>query len=299
MKILLLGSTGMLGTDCRLALEREHEVLAPDQKTLDIISWDNVIETMQELTPDAVVNCAALRDIEVCEKDEFLVRKINVEGPRNLAQGCARFDAGLVHISTYCVYNGAKPVPQPYFEDDTVDPLNEYGRSKVYSETAVRENAPQYAIIRTGWLYGAHGKNFVTEILSKALRGGRKKQTIRVDAGQFGSPTWTYRLAYQIREMLREDVHGTFHVTSEGYCSLLDFAQAVLDKLNVKANVEPGKGRVGQGKAVRPPNGILENRLLKKQGINIMPDWKKDLDLFLDQSGEEMIKEIKKRFKSR
>lgn len=297
MKILLLGGTGMLGTDCKLALEREHEVLAPDRKTLDIVSWDVVIETMQRLTPDAVVNCAGLTDIEACEKDEFLLRKLNVEGPRNLAQGCARFDSRLVHISTYCVYNGSKPIPQPYFEDDTLDPLNEYGRSKVYSETAVRENAPHYIIIRTGWLYGRHGKNFVTDVLSRALRGGRKKQTIRIDETQFGSPTWTYRLAYQIREMLREDVHGTYHATSEGYCSLLDFARAVLEKLNVRANLEPVKGPAGKGKAERPPNGILENRLLKKQGINIMPDWKKDLDLFLDQHGEELIKEIKKRFK--
>jgi dTDP-4-dehydrorhamnose reductase len=298
MKILLLGGTGMLGTDCRLALEREHEVLAPDQKTLDIISWDNVIEAMQQMSPDAVVNCAALRDAEACEKDEFLVRKINVEGPRNLAQGCARFDARLVHISTYCVYNGSKPVPQPYFEDDTVDPLNEYGRSKVYSETAVRENAPHYAIIRTGWLYGAHGRNFVTDILSKALKGGRKKQTIRVDPNQYGSPTWTYRLAYQVREMLREDVHGTFHATAEGFCSLLEFAQTVLDKLNIKANLEPAQGPPARGKPLLPPNGILENRLLKKQGINLMPDWKRDLNLFLDQSGEDLVRGIRKRSKN-
>lgn len=299
MKILLLGSAGMLGADCKLALEREHEVLTPDRKALDIVSWDHVIETMQRVSPNAVVNCAAVTDIDQCEKDEFLVRKINVEGPRNLAQGCARFDSRLVHFSSYCVYNGFKSVPQPYFEDDTADPVNEYGRSKVYSETAVRENAPHYVIIRTGWLYGRHGKNFVTDILHQALKGGRRKQTIQIESDQFGSPTWTYRLAHQVREMIREDVHGTYHATAEGYCSLLEFARIVLDRLNIRANLEPVQGKRKTETATRPLNGILENRLLKKQGINIMAEWKKDLDLFLDQNGEQMIKEIKKGLKSR
>ncbi|MGM0664555.1 MAG: SDR family oxidoreductase [Thermodesulfobacteriota bacterium] len=297
MKILLLGSTGMLGSDCKLALEREHEVLAPDRKKLDIVSWDNVIETMQRVLPDAVINCAGMADINECESDELSLRKINVEGPRNLAQGCARFDCRLIHISSYCVYNGLKSIPQPYFEDDTVDPLSSYGSGKVFSETAVRENAPHYIIIRTGWLYGIKGKNFVTNILLKALEGGRKKQTIQVEEDQYGSPTWTYRLAYQIREMLREDVHGTYHATSEGYCNLLDFARAVLDKLNIKANLKGQKTSQISKHVPIVCNGILENRLLKKQGINIMQDWKTDLDLFLDQNGEELIKRIKNQLK--
>ncbi len=289
----------MLGADCKLALEREHEILTPERKALDIVSWDNVIETMQRLSPDVVVNCAAVTGMDQCEKDELLVRKVNVEGPRNLAQGCARFDSRLVHFSSYCVYNGSKSIPQPYFEDDTADPLNEYGRSKMYSETAVRENAPHYIVIRTGWLYGRHGPNFVTDTLRQALQGGRKKQTIRVESDQFGSPTWTYRLAYQVREMIREDVHGTYHATAEGYCSLLEFARTVLDKLNVRANLEPIQGDESPKTARRPSNGILENRLLKKQGINIMPDWRRDLELFLEQHGEQMIKEIKKSLKTR
>ncbi len=297
MKILLLGSTGMLGSDCKLALEREHEVLTPDRKKLDIVSWDHVIETIQRVSPDAVINCAGLADLNVCERDELSVRKINVEGPRNLAQGCARFECKLIHISSYCVYNGLKSIPQPYFEDDTVEPLSEYGNSKVYSETAVRENAPHYIIIRTGWLYGINGDNFITYILSKALQGGRKKQTIHIAKDQYGSPTWTYRLAYQILEMLREDVHGTYHATSEGYCSLIEFAEAVLDKLNLKATLKGLKSSEIPEHVPRPCNGILENRLLKKKGINIMPEWKTDLDLFLEQHGEELIKRIRNQLK--
>jgi len=295
MKILLLGSAGMLGSDCKTVLEREYEVLTPDRKTLDIVSWDHVIETMHRVSPDVVINCAAFTDVEACETDEFTVQKVNVEGPRNLAQGSARFDCKLVHLSSYRVYNGLKSIPQPYFEDDPADPLSGYGRSKVYSETAVRENAPQYIIIRTGWLYGRQGKNFITGLLSQALKGGRKKKTIHVEDDQFGSPTWTFRLAYQVREMLREDVHGTYHATAEGFCTRLEWANAVLEKLNVRASLKARKTSEETGPGARPLNGILENRLLKKQGINIMPEWKKDLDLFLDQYGEELIKEAKKR----
>lgn len=294
MRILIFGSSGMLGSDCKAAMQRDNELVAPDRKTLDIVSWDRVIEAMQEIAPDVVLNCAGFTDRHAGEKDEYEVRKVNVEGPRNLAQGCARFDSKLVHFSSFCVYSGEKSIPQPYFEDDTTDPISEYGKSKVHSETAVRENAPKYIIVRTGWLYGRIGDSFVKEIVEKALKGGRKKQTIRVEEDQLGSPTWTYRLAYQVRELIREDAHGTYHATAEGYCSRLEFARSILDKLNIKANLEPIRSRP-RGGMQWPLNGILENRLLKKQGIHMMQDWEKDLEFFLDRHGEEIIKEAKKR----
>jgi len=294
MKILLLGSSGMVGSDCKAVMEKEHDVLTPERKALDIVSWDDVIETMQRVSPKVVINCAGFTDVEACERDEFSVQKINVEGPRNLAQGSARFECKLIHLSSYCVYNGLKSVPQPYFEDDPTDPLSEYGRSKVYSETAVRENAPHYIIIRTGWLYGRYGDNFITDILSRALKGGRKKQTILLEDDQFGSPTWTFRLAYQIREMLHQDVHGTYHATAEGFCSRLDFARFVLEKLKIRADLVAVKTSEISPAAIRPLNGILENRLLKKQGLNIMPEWTKDLNLYLEQYGDELIREAKK-----
>jgi dTDP-4-dehydrorhamnose reductase len=294
MRILIFGSSGMLGSDCRAIMERDYEVVAPDRKTLDIVSWDKVIEAMQQIAPDVVINCAGFTERMAVEQDEFTVRKVNVEGPRNLAQGCARFDSKLIHFSSYCVYSGEKSIPQPYFEDDTVDPISDYGKSKVYSETAVRENAPQYAIVRTGWLYGLQGKNFVKELVARAVKGGKKKQTIRLEEDQFGSPTWTYRLAYQVRELIREDSHGTYHATAEGYCNRLEFAQFVLEKLNIKANLEPIRSRPMKGMKW-PMNGILENRLLKKQGIHMMQDWEKDLELFLDRYGVDLVKEAKKR----
>ncbi len=292
MKILLLGSSGMLGNDCQKVLSADHEVLAPDRKELDIVSWDVVIEKMQKDSPDIVLNCAGFTDVDACERiDYFDVRKINVEGPRNLAQGAARFNCKIMHISSDYVYSGQKSVPQPYFEDDPLDPVSLYGKSKMESEIAVRENAPNYIIIRSSWLYGFTGKNFLKSILINAL--DKKRKTLRVVSDQFGSPTWTYRLALQIKELLENNTIGTYHATSEGYCSRFEYAQYVLKKLKIKALLETGNMGDYPQAAKRPTNCILENRLLKKQGFSVMVDWKEDIDTFLDQYGQDLIKQIK------
>ena len=291
MKILILGSTGMLGSECKEVLSERHEVIAPTKEELDIISWDGVIETLQEVSPDVVLNCAGFTDVDACETEDFAVRKINVEGPRNLAQCSARFDCKLVHISSDYVFDGKKMMPQPYFEDDTPNPLSAYGKSKMESETAVRENSPNYVIIRSAWMYGVNGKNFVKSIVTQALQ--KESKVLRVVNDQFGSPTWAYRLALQIRELLEKDSVGTYHATAEGYCSRFEYAKHILDKLGIKASIESCSLKDFQDSARRPANCLLENRLLKKQGISVMHGWKKDLSAFLNKFGEKLIKEAK------
>lgn len=290
MRILLLGGTGMLGSDCRDVLSREYEVLSPDREELDIIRWDVVIENLQKLSPDVILNCAGFTDVDACETEDYIVRKANVEGPRNLAQGSARFNCRMIHISSDYVFSGQKGIPQPYFEDDPVDPIQVYGKSKVESEVAVRENSPNYIILRTGWLYGKNGKNFIDSIIENALK---KKTKLRVVDDQFGSPTWTYRLALQIKELLKSDAKGTFHATSEGYCSRIEYARYILKKLKIRKKVEPSSLQDYPQAAKRPANCILENRLLKKIGINIMTDWETDLDTYLDQSGKDRVSQAK------
>ncbi len=291
MRILLLGSKGMLGSDCKTVLSNEFEVIAPDKRELDIIRWDVVIEKMQEIEPDIVLNCAAFTDVDACEKEHFAVRKINVEGPRNLAQGCARFNCKLIHISSDYIFSGQKTIPQPYFEDDPMTPISAYGKSKMESEVAVRENVGNYIIIRSAWLYGFHGENFVTSIIRQAMAD--KKQPLSVVNDQYGSPTWTHRLALQIREFVKSDVRGTYHATSEGYCTRYEYARRILEQLKIKRSVVACSLKdIAEG-ARRPSNCILENRLLKKMNLSIMPDWQKDLDTFLEAYGKEYIKQAK------
>jgi len=293
MKILLLGGTGMLGNDCKLVLSEEHEVIDPGKKELDIISWDVVIDNLQKILPDVIINCAGFTDVNACETEGFLVRKINVEGPRNLAQGSARFNCRMIHISSDYVFSGQKGLPQPYFEDDTVDPVSAYGRSKVESEVAVKENAPNYIIVRTGWLYGRNGDNFIYSILTNALKTKTSSRQLKVIDDQVGSPTWTYRLALQIKKLLESDVKGTLHATSEGYCSRFEYAKHILKKLKVQATIKPINMDKYPQAAKRPANCILENRLLKKLGLNVMQDWQQDLDSYLEQYGNDIKKEIR------
>ncbi len=291
MNILILGGTGMLGSECRQVFEQGHKITAPSKDELDIISWDEVIESLQMISPELVINCAGFTDVDASEKETFALRKINVEGPRNLAQGSARFRCKLVHISSDYVFDGQKIIPQPYFEDDSLNPLSAYGKSKLDSEVAVRENSPYYIIVRTGWLYGINGKNFIKSILAQALK--KKRPVLKVANDQFGSPTWAYRLALQLKQLVDNEGRGTYHATAEGYCSRAEYAEYILKKLEIKATIEPCSMKDFRGGAKRPANCLLDNRLLRKQGINVMRDWKKDLGFFLDKFGDDLIKEAK------
>lgn len=291
MKILLVGSTGMLGSACSHILGEDHEIVAPSSKELDMTRWDGVIETLDRIAPDIVINCAGYTDLEGCERDGLLVRKINIEGPRNLAQGCARFECRLLHLSSDCVFDGRKETPQPYFEDDPPNPLSAYGKSKLDSEIAVKENVPSYIVVRSGWVYDTTSHGFMRSVIRQAVES--PGAVIQVPALEMGAPTWSYRLALQIRELLRTDGHGTYHATAEGCCTRMEYAQAVLDALGLKAVLEE-RPLEGVSPAIElPVNRILENRRLKKQGIHVMVDWREDLEIFLNGYGEALIRDIR------
>ncbi len=289
MKILITGGAGMLGNRCAKVLESEHEVICPEKEDLDIVSWDRVIDVFDHISPDVVINCAALTGTETCEKeDDYVVKKINVEGPRNLAQASARFGCKMIHISCGHVFDGQKAIPQPYFEDDSLNPVTAYGGTKLESETAIRGNSPNYIIIRSAWLYDARGKNFLKRMLSDILAAGPEGASFPKD--YFGSPTLCHRLALQIKELLSKGGRGTYHVTSEGCCSRFDIAQYLVSRLEIDAVVNPCPMVDLKGRK-RPLNALLENRLAKKQGRNVMIDWKKDMESFLDEFGGALLKE--------
>ena len=292
MKILLTGAAGQLGSECADVLKHDYEIIAPTKEELDITSWDKVITSINHLSPDIILNCAAFSRVDECELEKTESEKINVEGARNLAQGAARYNKIMVHISSDFVFNGRKRLPQPYFEDDSMNPLSFYGLTKMESEMAVKQNTPQYIIVRTGWLYSIKGDSFVKKILRLALE--KKLKSLSVVNDQFGSPTWTYRLALQIQELIRHDAKGTYHATSEGYCTPFEFAAFILSKLGIAFPIEACPFYEYPQRAKRPVNCILENRFLKKQGVNVMREWDKDVDSFLEQFGKALIAEATK-----
>jgi dTDP-4-dehydrorhamnose reductase len=288
MRILLTGSNGRLGSECKEVLKNDYEIISPDKEELDITSWDKVINSIDQLSPDIILNCAAFSSVDECETERKIAERINVEGPRNLAQGAARYDKMIVHISSDFVFNGQKRLPQPYFEDDPMNPLSYYGMTKMESEIAIKQNTSHYIIIRSGWVYGIYGDNFLKKILKAALKKDQK--SIYVVEDQMGSPTWSYRLAQQIKLLIDKRKEGVYHTTTEGYCSKYEWAKYFFDKMKISIPVLPCTSERYPTPAKRPLNSILENRQLKIEGLNIMPTWQKDLDIFLDTYGELLLK---------
>ncbi len=292
MKILLTGAKGQLGSECKEVMKSDYKIIDTDLEEFDITSWDTVIMTISQVSPDIILNCAAFSNVDECESKKKESERINVEGPRNLAQGAARYEKMIVHISSDFVFDGRKRVPQPYFEDDPMNPLSFYGTTKMESELAVKQNASHYILIRTGWLYGIRGDNFIKRILARAIQ--KDQEDLRVVNDQFGSPTWSFRLAQQTKLLIDKGKEGMYHATSEGYCSRYDWVRYLLERMGIKIPVVPCTSDEYPTPAKRPANSILENRQLKTEGLNIMPSWKRDLDTFLDTYGETLLRDAER-----
>jgi dTDP-4-dehydrorhamnose reductase len=292
MKILITGNKGQLGNDCAQVLNGAHEIMATDLEELDITHLPEVEGTVEEFRPDWIVNCAAYTHVDGCETQKKIAWKVNVEGPKNLALCVEKYGGELIHISTDYVFSGKKSIPEPYVEDDEPDPSSYYGKTKLEGELAVRQITDRYMIIRTAWLYGIKGHNFLKTMLDLALKDPHK--AIKVVNDQFGSPTWSYRLALQIAKLIDVKGKGTYHATAEGYCSWYELACDFLAKMEVPHAVVPCTTKAYPTPAVRPVNSILANERLKCAGINLMTDWQDHLDQFVSQFRDHLLVESAK-----
>ena len=232
MKILITGSNGLLGSDCKQVLQREHDVVACNSQEMDITDEEAIRETLNKNNPDIVVNCAAYTKVDACESKKELAWKINVDGTRRIALGASEYGSKLIHISTDYVFDGRKSLPEPYVEDDEQCPVSYYGKIKLEGEKAVRRIVANHMIIRTAWVYGMHGHNFLKTMLKLALNDPERQ--IKVVNDQYGSPTWSYQLAQQIGKLIQLNGQGTFHATSEGYCTWYDVAKYFLEKMGLR-----------------------------------------------------------------
>lgn len=291
MKILLAGGTGLLGRECLEVLSGSHEVWAPGRGQLDITDWGQVKEAVSAVRPEVILNCAAFSQVDLCETERDLAFRVNALGPRHLARAAARQGSLMVHISTDYVFDGQKPPPEPYLEEEATNPLSWYGQTKLEGERAVQEEAPRHLILRTAWLYGRRGRNFLTIILKLAL--DPKVPEIRVVADQFGSPTWSHRLALQVNRLLEAGVEGLYHASAEGYCSRYEQAAFFLEKLRIGKPLKPCASRDFPALATRPLNSILENRRLKLAGLNFMRPWQEDLAAFVAAHGARLLREAR------
>ena len=286
MRILIAGGNGQLGRDCQTELARAgHEVLARDLPELDIADEAGVAALVQSWKPDVVLNCAAYTAVDRAEREPVAAARANAVGPGVLARVCRGAGARLLHISTDYVFSGTRNPPTPYCETDEAGPRSVYGRTKLDGERAIEAELPgQYAILRTAWLYGAKGRNFLKAVLTRALAG----QPLKVVDDQFGSPTCSEDLAHQLRVVAESGATGLFHATSQGYCSWADFAGAFFRLMDMVVDITPCKTGEFPAVAPRPSNSILENVALKAAGLDVMPDWRDALASFVARHGAEL-----------
>lgn len=291
MKIVIVGFDGQLGTDCRSILDREHQLITPTLAELDLCNEANTISFITAQQPDVVINCAAYTAVDNCEKEEELCRRINSEGPAFLARACRQAKSRLIHISTDYVFDGRKTVPQAYREDDRVNPLSQYGRTKLDGEKAVQAHCHDYAILRTAWLYSAHGPNFLKTMLRITLADPTAIRKVVND--QYGSLTWSYTLAEQIEGLLDSSVQGIIHTTADGYSSWYEAACYFLEKMGVKHRLTPCTTSEYPTPAHRPANSILANTVLNDLSLSVFTDWRNDVDKFVERYGDALFKELR------
>ncbi|HBA48161.1 MAG TPA: dTDP-4-dehydrorhamnose reductase [Lachnospiraceae bacterium] len=268
MKILVTGVKGQLGHDVVNELtKRGIESVGVDIEEMDITDPVSVDRVIKEAAPDAVIHCAAYTAVDAAEENEELCRKVNAEGPQNIANVCKELDIKMIQISTDYVFGGEgthfwKP-------EDACDPQSVYGRTKYEGELAVRNTLEKYFIVRIAWVFGINGKNFVKTMLNLA----KTHDTIRVVNDQFGSPTYTYDLARLLADMVVTDKYGIYHATNEGTCSWYEFACAIFREAGVNVNVVPVTTAEYGAKAKRPANSRMDNNKLTENGFEKLPAW--------------------------
>jgi dTDP-4-dehydrorhamnose reductase len=279
LRLLITGVGGQLGRDL-VAAFTDHDAAATTHGQLDVADRDAVLATITELHPDAIVHAAAWTDVDGCETDPDRAFRVNALGTRHVAEGARLVGAHVAYVSTDYVFDGTGE--RPWVEWDEPAPLSVYGRSKLGGE---RELDPGATIVRTSWLCGAHGRNFVKTILGAAVR--RDELTVVDD--QHGCPTFTSDLAGAIRRLVVARLPGTFHVTNQGPATWFGFARAIVaaagldpDKVRPIATAELQPARP----APRPANSVLDNAALRLSGLPLLPDWHDPL--------ERLVKELTK-----
>lgn len=286
-KIVVTGCNGQLGRAINglYSGSSEYELVNTDFgidgiPSLDISNLDDVISFFKDVKPYAVINCAAMTAVDLCEVKQDMAYRINALGPRNLAIASSETGAKLMHVSTDYVFRGDGT--KPYIEFDTPDPISMYGKSKLAGENFVRQFCDKSFIVRTAWLYG-DGKNFVKTM----LRLSENHDKITVVNDQLGSPTSALELAKAIESLIPSENYGLFHGTCEGICSWADFTKEIFRIAGKSTEVIPVTSEqykeMNPDSADRPKYSVLENYMFKLTGGYMYADWHDAIEKYLKE----------------
>ncbi len=283
MKVLVTGVKGQLGYDVVRELEKRNmEAVGVDIDEMDITDKESVDKVITEAHPDAVIHCAAYTAVDAAEDNAEVCRRVNVEGPLNIARTCKKLDIKMIQISTDYVFNGRGE--RPFEPDDPTDPVSVYGLTKRDGENAVINTLDKYFIVRIAWVFGVNGKNFVKTMLNLS----KNHDTLTVVNDQFGSPTYTYDLARLLVDMVQTDKYGIYHATNEGFISWYDFAVQIFKAAGIDTvTVKPvTTAEYGVSKAVRPFNSRMSKEKLTKAGFERLPKWEDALERYIKELRE-------------
>ena len=276
IKVLVTGVSGQLGYDVMRRLnELRIEAIGVTGRDFDIADKEQTQKYICKTKPDVVIHCAAYTYVDKAEDEKERCYEINVEGTKNIAEACRNIDAKMIYISSDYVFDGQGN--EPHSEDKMTNPINYYGYSKEQGEEIVKSILEKYFIIRTSWIYGKNGNNFVKTMLKLA----QEKDEINVVNDQIGAPTYTKDLAVLICDMIQTAKYGTYHGVNEGYCSWYEFALTIFKKagIDIKVNSVPTSEYVA--KAKRPLNSMLSKENLDKNNFERLPQWEDALNRYL------------------
>lgn len=285
MKVLVVGSRGMLGRDLANRLPRlanlrslSMEIIAATHEHMDITHEANTSRFIAQIKPEVIVNCAAFTNVDACETQQSEAFAVNAAGARNIALAGQETGAKVVHVSTDYVFDGAQYVP--YTETDKPHPISIYGKSKLEGERAIQEISDNYAIVRTAWLYGHWRKNFVTTILDL----GRKNRTVSVVTDQCGCPTYTADLSYALGNIISLDLRGLYHVTNTGTCSRYEWAKKIFELTGDHVSVLPLKTADYKRAAPVPQNSSLDCTKYTTASGQRMRPWQEALEEYVSKN---------------
>ena len=278
LKFMVTGVNGQLGLDVVLKLkEMGLDVIAPGREEFDLTNAEQVMDYTLKEKPDVIIHCAAYTAVDKAEDEKDLCYSVNVEGTRTIAKVSKEINVKLVYISTDYVFDGLGQEPHP--EDKETNPANYYGFTKEQGEKIIKEEIDNHFIVRTSWVYGLNGNNFVKTMLKLA----ETKNEISVVSDQVGAPTYTKDLAEFIVSLVQTTNYGTYHGVNEGYCTWYDFAKSIFEKSGINIKVNPISSEEYPTKAKRPLNSRLLKENTDKAGIKRLPQWEDALSRFLDE----------------
>jgi dTDP-4-dehydrorhamnose reductase len=278
MKVLVAGAGGMLGRDLTTCLsERGYEILALPHDELDITDLKAVRTAADEFEPGLVINCAAYTKVDEAEKEEPRALMVNGLGVQNICLACQQRDVPLVHFSTDYIFDGAKEVPYTIYDEP--NPISAYGRSKLLGERYLLWLLSRFYLIRTSWLFGLHGKNFIETMLEL----GQREKQISVIKDQKGCPTWSYHLVQAVVELIQTERYGIYHITNSEPTTWYDFAREIFRICEMDVEVLPVTSDKFPRPAMRPQNSILDPFPLPQVLGREMPSWREALKEYIER----------------